>query len=369
MERRFQFKLCNIHVDLIRTIAILAVILVHAAGRWTITSQELNQFDTIGMASWATVVIYQCLATFGVPLFLMLTGLLLLQPGKDESLRVFFKKRFARIGLPLIFWSVIYFIWAFSVLEIPFTVRTIVQGILNGAYTQFWYIHVLLGLYLLTPLLRVIIANATQVLIKYFVVLWLIGASILPFLCILSPLQLSKNIFVITGYVGYFLLGVYLSSVKIRRRTALTFMLIGLTLTALGTYVLAVSNAIVGVYFFQEYLSPTVILASVMAFLLLLTVRPPKQTQSTLPALPQQQTKFSIFNKLIKTISQNTLGIYFVHVIVIETIQWGLLGFTLNRETLNPVLGVPLILFVTLFVSLGIILVLKKIPKFKNLVT
>jgi apolipoprotein N-acyltransferase len=54
---------------------------------------------------------------------------------------------------------------------------------------------------------------------------------------------------------------------------------------------------------------------------------------------------------------------------VIETIQWGLLGFTLNRETLNPVLGVPLTMFITLFVSLGIVLVLKKIPKFKILVT
>jgi surface polysaccharide O-acyltransferase-like enzyme len=359
MEKRSQFKLCDVHVDLIRAVAIMAAVLVHAAGRWSITSQELSQLNTVGMASWVTVLVYQCFATLGVPLFLMLTGLLLLQPDKNESLSVFFKKRFARIGVPLIFWTIIYFIWDFTVLKIPFTASTILQGTLNGAYTQFWYIHVLLGLYLLTPLLRVIIAHANQSLIKYFVVLWLISVSILPFLNMISVFQLSKNIFTIAGYMGYFILGVYLSSVQIRRRTALTFMLIGISLIALGTYMMAVSNAS-SMYFFQEYLSPTVIFTSVMAFLLLLTIKSPN---------PSRRKIRHLLNKLIKTISQNTLGIYFVHVIVIETIQWGLLGFTLNRETLNPVIAVPLLMIITLFVSLGIILLLKKIPKLKNVIT
>ncbi|MDR0461490.1 MAG: acyltransferase family protein [Nitrososphaerota archaeon] len=361
MANSFQFKLSDVHVDLIRTVAIIAVVLVHTAGRWPITSQELSQLNTVGVVSWTAVLIYQCFATLGVPLFLMLTGLLLLQPEKNEGLRVFFKKRFIRLGLPLIFWSIIYFIWDFTVLKIPFSASTILQGMLNGAYTQFWYVHVLFGLYLLTPLLRVIIAHANQTVIKYFVVLWFISVSLLPFLNTLTVFQLSKNIFTTTGYVGYFILGVYLSSVQIRRRTALTFMFLGTTLTALGTYILAVSNASGGMYFFQEYLSPTVIFASVMAFLLLLTIKPPSSCQ--------QPNRPSIFSKLVKVISQNTLGIYFVHVIVIEIIQWGLLGFTLNSEILNPIIEVPLLMFVTLFISLGIVLLLKKIPKLKNVIT
>jgi surface polysaccharide O-acyltransferase-like enzyme len=301
----------------------------------------------------------------GVPLFLMLSGLLLLQPSKNEGIRVFFKKRFARLGLPLMFWTIIYFIWDFTVVVYPFSINTIIQGILNGAYTQFWYIHVLLGLCLLTPILRVIIAHANRVLIQYFIILWLISVSILPFLALLSPLQLSKNIFTITGYVGYFILGIYLSSVQIRRRTVLAFMFLGITLTALGTYVLAVTNVSANMYFFQEYLSPTVILTSVMAFLLLLTIKPHPVASLSL----QHETKPNIFSKILKVISQNTLGIYFVHVMVIEAIQWGLLGFTLNRETLHPIVEVPLLLIITLFASLGIILLLKKIPKVKKIVT
>ncbi|MDR0372242.1 MAG: acyltransferase, partial [Nitrososphaerota archaeon] len=331
MEKRNQLKLSDVHDDLIRATAIIAVVLVHAAGRWPMTSQALNQLPPLGIASWAIVLIYQCLAVLGVPLFLMLNGLLLLQPEKldpkKNSRYEFFKNRFKRIGLPFIFWTSIYFVWVFLVQKIPFSAGVIIQGTLNGAYTQFWFIYVLFGLYLLTPLLRAIMAHKDQRLIWYFVVLWLIGASILPFFSLIFPYQLNHNVFTITGYAGYFVLGALLYSIKAHRRTAfLAGMLLGIALTALGTYGLMSSGAGEGMYFFQAYLSLTVILASVMAFLLLLTVKPPAKA----PQL-QQETTPSILNKLITTIGQNTLGIFFVHVIVIETIQRGYLGFILNH--------------------------------------
>ncbi|MDR0372420.1 MAG: acyltransferase family protein, partial [Nitrososphaerota archaeon] len=340
MEKFNQLKLSDVHVHLIHTIAITTVILVHAAGRWPMTSQELNQLPPLGIASWTTVLIYQCLGVLGVPLFLMLTGLLLMHPEKmqiekNESLRKFFKKRLTRIGLPFIFWTIIYFIWIHLTQNISLTPGVIIQGTLNGAYTQFWYIYALIGLYLLTPLLRVIIAHAnktpSQTLIKYFIGLWLIGASILPFFSLIFPYQLNHNVFTITGYVGYYVLGAYLCSIQpIDRKKALTLMLLGISLTALGTYVLMTSGAGTSMYYFQAYHSPTVILASVMAFLLLLTIKPTSHQQETTPP-HQQKTTPSILNKLITTIGQNTLGIFFVHVIVIETIQRGYLGFILNH--------------------------------------
>jgi surface polysaccharide O-acyltransferase-like enzyme len=78
MEKSLQLKPRDIHIDLIRTIALIAIVSVHAAGRHFITSQELNQFSSLGVASWIVVLIYQCFAVLGVPLFLMLSGMLLL---------------------------------------------------------------------------------------------------------------------------------------------------------------------------------------------------------------------------------------------------------------------------------------------------
>jgi len=363
MERLNQIKLSDVHIDLLKTVAIIAAVMVHVAGRWTISGQELNQLTPVAMTSWSVVFIYQSFAVLGVPLFLMVSGLLLLHPDKikeNETLREFFKKHVARIGKPFAFWTIIYFGWVFLVQNRPFSLGVLVQGTLNGAYTQFWYVYVLLGLYILTPLLRVIMTHASQTLIKYFMAVWFISVSILPFIGPLFPYQLNNNVFIMSGYIGYFVLGIYLCSIQIRRRITGALMLLGITLTALATYVLAASGAGEGMYLFQAYLSPTVLFTGVMAFLLL---------KDKTPSALEQKTNPTKRNKLVEVISKNTYGIFFVHVIVLETIQQGYLGFMLNREILNPIIEVPLLTIITLFVSLGIILLLKKIPGLEKIVT
>jgi surface polysaccharide O-acyltransferase-like enzyme len=346
------------NIDLIRTVAIIAVLLLHASGEWLITSQEIGQLNTFDLFRWSMVDIYQTIARIGVPLFIMLNGALLLPPTKNESLKTFFKKRWVRIGLPTIFWGAIYFAWDFLVIHTPFTLAVIAQGILNGPYTQFWFIYVLIGLYLLTPILRIFIAHADKSMIKYFVILWLLGVAIIPVFGLLTPITLSNNVFIFTGFAGYFVLGLYLLTVQTSWKKILFFIILGTGLTAFGTYVLAYTVGGTQMYFFQQYFSPTVILASVMIFLLLLKVKPPSIETS-------DQSKVT---KLIKIIGANTLPIFFIHVMILESIENGYFGFFLNRNTLNPIVEVPLMTLIVLFVSLGIILLLKKIPHLKQLV-
>lgn len=362
-ERLNQLAGRAVYVDAIRTVAIVGVILLHAAGRWTIASQEMIQMSPLQSTSWAVVDVYQTLGVIGVPLFLMLTGALLLQPEKkDESLKVFFKKRWARIGVPTLFWGVAYFVWDFLVQHIEFSSRTFVQGILNGPYTQFWYLYVLVGLYLLTPILRKLIGQVDETIMKYFAILWFVGAAVMPFFVLLTSFQLNGNVFTVTGYVGYYVLGAYLVTVRMRRRTISILMILGVALTAIGTYVLAATVGGTDMYFFQQYLSPTIILASVMMFMMFLTVKPPSfQTQIAIPVV-------STGNKLIGVISENTFPIFLLHVMVIESIQKGYFGFTINRDVLNPVIEVPLLTAIVFFSCLGIILLLKKVPYVKRVI-
>jgi surface polysaccharide O-acyltransferase-like enzyme len=337
----------------------VGVVMLHAAGQWLTTSQEMNQMTPFATTQWAVVDFYQTFGVIAVPLFLMLTGALLLQPKKqNESLKVFFKKRWLRIGLPFFFWAAIYFIWDFYVQKFPFSLAVITQGILNGAYSQFWYIYVLVGLYLLTPILRAFLASADQTLVKYFATLWIVGVAILPFFGLITPFMLNSNVFVLSGFVGYFVLGTYLTTVKTNRSTLGILLALGLALTAIGTYALATIGA-AKMYFFQEYVSPTVILSAIMMFLLLLTAK---------PVSIQPETKPPKSNKLLKVVSENTLGIFFIHVIVLETIQNGYLGFALNRNTLNPIIEVPLMTVIVLFASLAILLLLKKIPYMNRII-
>jgi surface polysaccharide O-acyltransferase-like enzyme len=122
---------------------------------------------------------------------------------------------------------------------------------------------------------------------------------------------------------------------------------------------LAATGAGTEMYFFQEYLSPTVMLASVMVFLLLLRLQPPST---------QKEAHYSKLSKLVKLISQNTLAIYFVHIIVLESFQKGYFGFAINRTTVNPAVEIPVITVLVLFVSLAVVVLLKKIPYMNKLV-
>jgi surface polysaccharide O-acyltransferase-like enzyme len=257
-----------------------------------------------------------------------------------------------------LFWGAAYFAWDFLVLNKPFTAATITQGILNGPYTQFWFIYVLAGLYLLTPLLRVLIGHASKKMIEYFIVIWLLGVAIIPVFSLISPLTLNNNVFVLTGFVGYYVLGIFLLSIQVSRRDAFLFMALGGALTAIGTYVLASTIGGNNMYFFQQYLSPTVILFSTMLFLMLLKIKQP----------PIEKVNHSIISKIIKVISANTLGIFFVHVMILETIERGYLGFTFNGTLLTPVLEVPLMTGLVLFASLAVVVLLKKVPGLKKLI-
>ena len=53
---------------------------------------------------------------------------------------------------------------------------------------------------------------------------------------------------------------------------------------------------------------------------------------------------------------------------IIESIQLGYFGFSINRYILDPIIEIPLLTAIVLLVSLAIILLLKKIPYLKRLI-
>ena len=361
-------------VDLIRTVAIVGVILLHSANDLTIQHINMSMLEAF---RWTTVDVYQSLGRMGVPLFLLLTGALLLQPAKlNEPMGTFFKKRLARIGLPFLFWGAAYFAWDFfvdhQINSQPITSGSIIQGILTGPYYQFWYLYLLLGLYLVTPILRVVIAHAERNLIKYFLILWLLGVAIVPVFSLVTPYHLDSNVLAITGYAGYFILGAYFLTVRMRRSNVLILLSLGIALTAIGTYAIAATVGGTEMYFFQQYLSPTMILASVMLFLFLANI----QTSSAQPMADQKdktdpeppRNSHKKLTKLLGLISGSTLGIYLFHEMLLEALQKGYFGFAINGNTINSIVGVPLMTVIVLFASLGVILALKKVPVLKKLV-
>ena len=102
----------SFHADLIRSVALFLVILLHSAVE---PHPIVTQPDQAEVIRWWTVTVYDTISQPGVPLFVMISGALLLRPSKSESMKVFFKKRLNRMVLPFLFWSTIYFMYRFFI--------------------------------------------------------------------------------------------------------------------------------------------------------------------------------------------------------------------------------------------------------------
>ena len=77
--------------------------------------------------------------------------------------------------------------------------------------------------------------------------------------------------------------------------------------------------------------------------------------------------KFTRGSRALKVVSQNSLPIYLFHVIVLEALQKGYLGFKISVTTINPIIEIPLITAVTLLICLALIVPLKKVPYMKRI--
>jgi surface polysaccharide O-acyltransferase-like enzyme len=108
---------------------------------------------------------------------------------------------------------------------------------------------------------------------------------------------------------------------------------------------------------FFDYLTANVIIGSAALFMILIKFH---------PDWPGSNHK--ITSRVAQAISKNTLPIFLFHVIILESFERGFFGFTLSVSTLNPIVEIPLITVLTLFVTLGLVLLMRKVPVLKKLI-
>lgn len=131
-------------IDYLRTISILAVVLIHTTTKTLEASgYNLNVFSL-------TLFLNQ-LSRFAVPLFFLISGFVL-EMNYDFHLNyiAYLKKRLSKIFIPYLFWSLIYYFFVYTQNHDNF-VKVILTG--NASY-QLYFIPTLLIFYLIFPLLH-----------------------------------------------------------------------------------------------------------------------------------------------------------------------------------------------------------------------
>lgn len=280
-------------LDLIRALACLMIISMHSP----LTEGGTNYALFLSSLSY--------LSAPGIGLFFMVSGALLLPI--TEPTFVFLKKRLTKIVIPTLIWTCFYLILKIffdshqislrEILSIPFSP----QG-----NSIFWFMYVLIGLYLLSPILSKWLEKASKREIEFYLLLWSITLCY-PYLKLCLNINDSGTgvLYYYSGYLGYFLLGHYLR--KYVSQTNLVLICTLFTLALLVPVCLKTAQIEVDFYSMFWYLSLFVAIMSAGWFVLLM--RRGKISNVRVRAL-------------VTNFSKCSFGIYLVHIFIMRRILW-----------------------------------------------
>ena len=332
-------------IDTIKFAAIFAIIGIH------VSSSALSK-EFLFSSMWYQSVFMNSLCRFGIVLFIMASGYLILR--KQQPLSVI-PKRIKRILIPFVFWLIIYAIVkvvikgelgpGWNIIDlIVFTLKGFLDPTIVSV--QFWYVYMILGLYILSPILSRWIHNTSIKEIEYFLIVWVI-ISIIQFLNVDTILIDYFRYF--TGAIGYFILGYYLSIkeapiLKDRTSGAILF-IVGTMITFFGTVIMSfITNDQSLMFIRLGDITPGAFLQAVGLYIIIKNTDFKKFSQRLINII----TKVSIYS----------YGIYLSNILVIKLLE------TAHIIKLGGLASIQIIIYmiIVLIISYLISFIMERIP-------
>lgn len=337
----------------------LAVVITH------VSSPLVEDIRDVHIFNWWVAIIYDSAMRWAVPIFVLVSGALLLDPSKDEPIKTFFRKRADRILVPLVFWSAFFSIINFYVYK--WSLKLVILKVLNGVPSvHLWYLFMLSGLYLMTPILRRYVKHAAESERLYFIVVAFAVASPFSMYFYVHSREVNVAFLKFLPFIAYFVCGYHLSKVDPARINLKYLTAIILSSIAL----VAISIALLVRYTTNDYVwelphtffSPLIIVMSIAIFLLFIKL---DSLTSSRQGVLHPLSWLSPLNKFFSFIAPYTLGIYIVHIMIIIAIG----RYThIWAYTIHPIVGIPLTSLLTFAVSFLIVYTIGKIPYLKRIV-
>ncbi|MDT3393875.1 MAG: acyltransferase, partial [Bacillota bacterium] len=314
-------------MDCLNIVAIMAVILLHTSG--TVFSYRMDNH-------WLLAVLMQVIFIWAVPIFFMLSGANLLNYSERYDTKTFFKKRWARVVVPFIFWSIVWYLYTAQQNKQGLSVIKFIDNFLSGSITPtFWFFYDIIAFYLAVPFLTKLFTVANKDSLKYLLCLMLGVQSLLAyFLGIFHQhiFSLFTHIPLVSNqYFIFFCLGWFLKNTNdFQRRKKLIYFLgiISVIAMFLLTVFLSYNQGRLDDAGFQLFGLPVVLLTLSIWLL----------------CESMFQSKFILahgnFIKILRELSAASLGIYCIHLFLLQGLS-NLLK--LNDNSLKYMLILPIL--------------------------
>ncbi|WMD19373.1 acyltransferase family protein [Achromobacter seleniivolatilans] len=323
--------------DLCRVVAIYGVILIHSCGA------AFYAFGKSPLTDWLSANALDSVVRVAVPLFVMISGAMLLKPGMPIATPRDILRRVLKVLIPLIFWSAAH-------LYRNNALGSYGEGLLTiftqPAMYHLWFVYMIVGLYLLLPFFQAIYEalRTKPALSVYFFVVWFVITCVPLYwpLRVLGIMQQGSFL----GYGGFFILGGLING--IRRESIPRWLCVAVyaACSAITFYLTWRFSEQAGVAVERAYVyfTPNVVIGTIAAFLAFSTIE-----LSGRPAA------------FFQWLGDRSFIIFFVHVVVLEHVRYSA-TIRMLTEHLPMFFVILLISLSTFFFSCLIAAVIRLIP-------
>lgn len=341
----------NLSADVIRVLAIIGVVIIHTA------NSVYGRPDFFGGISWWFAIILNSVSRASIPLFILVSGYFIL--AKHETYKKTLIRTINRIGIPLIFWFLVYTVWNGGSPTLEYFNLSLIYRLFTVNVFILYFFIILIGLYLSSPLIKKLLNSKIS---RPKITIFLLFGGCIYFLVqyLFSLCTPAYSLIYWIPFVGLFAAGFTIGNKKIGNLTLpILGFILSAGLTIAGAY-LYYSLSFQGNYLLNDrgclsfytdsFLSINVVVMSISIYALLMHFDFNKIVKGRL-------------KKLIYSIARASLGIYILHIVILNILDSKLKLF----DPIAPAwLYVLIKLFVIFTLAYAASLILMKIPLIKR---
>ncbi|MBT2494590.1 acyltransferase family protein [Microbacterium oxydans] len=337
-------------LDILRIVAIIGVVSIHTFGALR-SSPELE-----GSRSWWVAVALNAGFIWAVPVFVMISGALLLDPRPHAAgPAAFYRQRLMRLAPAFIFWQVFYLIvvrqWMSGLDE---SAATMLALVLRGQpYTHLYFLWLIVGLYAIAPVLapflreggrrRALVLGGVLILVT---VATYSTSALLAWAGSPSPIILSA-LTQWLPYVGYFVAGYALRDLRLTGARmwacgAIAAAAIAWTILQAGSVDPA---SLLAALLPQSYLGPVTVVIALTLFVFVNSLFSGDVGTGA--------------GRVIRTLSEATFGVYLVHfalLIAVRSVPW------FADAATTSVVSAVLVWLIVVVLSFALVVPLRRVP-------
>ena len=330
------------YYDLLRVVATFFVIMLH------VTSANVSALDYT-TTEWKIHVLYNGASRWAVPVFVMLSGALFLNPNKQINTGILYHRHIPKMLLTFLGWSLFYAV-VYTIRMKEITPSTFLYLIVCG-YSHMWFIHLIISLYMLVPVLRKISEDCE--LLKYIVPIGLVAVFVFPAIIdflsqfdsklIQRILPIISDMFHATAfakaseYVLYYLLGYCLSFVVMKSKSRFWIYAAGICGLGMTVFLTLWATDRSGIKTGQYY-EPQAINVLLMSTAVFVCGR-----YGMSHIQPGEKTKQALL-----FLSKHSFTIYLVHMLIIDLFG----DFGLQSMCFHPMISIPILATLVFLLSL-----------------